>query len=322
MTITPPVQVSIVVPVYRSHQTLARCLEALSRQTRRDFETILVDSSPGRECEEVVAVQGGAVPAVPGLRFTRSPRRLLPQEAREVGLALARAPLLLFTDPDCYPAPDWVERLLAAQAAAGGPVCGALACHGRRWLDRGVHLCKFSKWLPAGGRRAVDMGPTAALLIPRQLFDRAGGFGGQSLLGDTSLSWTLRRGGETIWFEPGAVTEHHHLQTFRSFVAERYRRGKLFARLRLGWLGAGRPGAAVYLVASALPVRLATNLAHTARHAARAGMLGALAACLPVVVAGHGAALAGEAVAYAGCLLRRGARERSGSELSAAAGRR
>ncbi len=306
------------VPVYRSHQTLTGCLEALSRQTRRDFETILIDSSPGGECEEIVAEMDAAVP---GLRFSRSPRRLLPQEAREAGVALARAPLLLFTDPDCYPAPDWLERLLAAQAAAGGPVTGALACHGRRWLDRGVHLCKFSKWLPGGRRRAVDMGPTAALLIPRQLFDRAGGFGGQSLLGDTSLSWTLRRGGETIWFEPRAVTEHHHLQTFRSFLGERYRRGKLFARLRLLWLGAGRSGAAAYLVVSALPVRLLSNLAHTARHAMRAGMLGSFAACLPVVAAGHAASLAGEAVAYAGRLLR-GTREPSGGELSAAAGRR
>ncbi|MBV8200017.1 MAG: glycosyltransferase [Acidobacteria bacterium] len=314
MTAQPSVEVSIVVPVYQSQRTLPRCLEALSRQTRQDFETILVDSSPGSECERLVAAAGAAVP---GLRFTHAPRRLLPQEAREVGVAMARAPLLLFTDPDCYAAPDWLERLLAAHRVAGGAVAGALACHGRRWLDRGVHLCKFSKWLPAGEPRAVDMGPTAALLIPRRLFERAGGFGGEALLGDIILSWTLRRGGETIWFEPRAVAEHHHLPTFRSFVAERYRRGKLFGHLRLDWLRAGRPTALCYLLASALPLRLATNLAHTARHAARAGMAAGLAARLPLVAAGHGAALAGEAVAYAGRLLRGdGAGRRDGSQRS------
>jgi GT2 family glycosyltransferase len=294
------VAVSIVVPLYQSHGTLRRCLEALSRQTRRDFETILVDSSPDQESANVVATAGATVP---GLRFTRTPRRLQAQAAREVGVAMARAPLLLFTDPDCYPAPDWLERLLAAQSQVGGPVAGALACHGRRWLDAGVHLCKFSKWLPGGEMRAVDMGPTAALLIPRQLFERAGGFGAERLMGDTILSWTLRRDGETIWFEPRAVAEHHHLHTWRSFVAERYERGKLFARLRLDWLRAGRPTALGYLLASALPVRLATNLAHTARHAIRAGMLGAFAVRLPVVAVGHGAALTGEAMTYAGRLL-------------------
>jgi GT2 family glycosyltransferase len=300
VTTPPSVAVSIVVPVYQSQRTLARCLEALSRQTRRDFEIILVDSSPGGECESVAA----AAAAVPGLRYTHSPRRLLPQAAREVGVEMARAPLLLFTDPDCYAAPDWLEELLAAHDAAGGPVAGALACHGRRWLDSGIHLCKFSKWLPAGERRAVDMGPTAALLIPRRLFERAGGFGGHGLLGDIVLSWTLRRDGETIWFAPRAVASHHHLDTWRSFVAERYRRGKIFARLRLDWLRAGRPTALGYLLASALPLRLATNLAHAARHAARAHSLGSFALQLPVVAAGHGASLAGEAAAYAGRLVR------------------
>jgi GT2 family glycosyltransferase len=314
-----PVEVSIVVPVYQSERTLSRCLAALSRQTRRDFETILVDSSPGGECERVVSAVGAAVP---GLRFTHAPRRLLPQEAREVGVAMARAPLLLFTDPDCYAEPDWLERLLAAHHATGGPVAGALACHGRRWLDLGVHLCKFSKWLPAGNRREVDMGPTAALLIPRRLFERAGGFGGKGMLGDIVLSWTLRRNGETIWFEPRAVADHHHLQTWSSFVAERYRRGKLFASLRLDWLHAGRTTALGYLLASALPVRLATNLAHAVRHAARAGMFWGLAVRMPVVAVGYGASLAGEAVTYARHLLRGGDATSMKIDLSAADGQR
>jgi GT2 family glycosyltransferase len=314
VTTLSPVEVSIVVPVYRSELTLSRCLAALSRQTRRDFETILVDSSPGGECEKVVAEVGAAVP---GLRFTRAPHRLLPQEAREMGVGMARAPLLLFTDPDCYAEPDWLEHLLAAHHATGGPVAGALACHGRRWLDLGVHLCKFSKWLPGGERRAVDMGPTAALLIPRRLFECAGGFGGRGMLGDTVLSWTLRRDGETIWFEPRAVADHHHLQTWSSFVAERYQRGKLFARLRLDWLRAGRPTALGYLLASVLPVRLVTNLAHALRHAARAGMFRDLASRIPVVAVGYGASLAGEAVAYAGRLLRAGRRDLATIDLSA-----
>ena len=142
------------------------------------------------------------------------------------------------------------------------------------------------------------------------------------MLGDTVLSWTLRRNGETIWFEPRAVAAHHHLQTLSSFLAERYRRGKLFARLRLGWLAAGRPTALGYLLASALPVRLATNLAHAVRHAARAGMVRGFAVRMPVVAVGYGASLAGEAVVYAGHLLRGGGGDLLKMGLSATDGQR
>ena len=42
----PRPAVSVIIPAYNSHDTLAGCLEALSRQTFQDFETLVVDSGP------------------------------------------------------------------------------------------------------------------------------------------------------------------------------------------------------------------------------------------------------------------------------------
>ena len=39
--------------------------------------------------------------------------------------ALARAELLVFTDPDIYPPPDWLERMVAAHERHGAVVVGA-----------------------------------------------------------------------------------------------------------------------------------------------------------------------------------------------------
>ncbi|HKI03353.1 MAG TPA: glycosyltransferase [Thermoanaerobaculia bacterium] len=302
----PRPALSVVIPAYDSHDTLAGCLEALERQTFRNFETIVVDSGPDGTSERIVAER------FPWVRFERSARRLLPHAARNRGVELARAELIVFTDPDIYARPGWLERLLDAYRATGEVVVGALACHGDLWRDQGIHLCKFSKWLPGGRPRSLDMSPTANMLIAKKRLAEAGGLPGDEMLGDVVLSrGVLERGGR-LWFEPRAVVEHHHLQGVRSYLRERYTRGKMFGEMRAGWLGDRRGRLLLYLAVTVLPVRLARILALVGLHAGQAGQTGRFVSTLPLMMAGHGASLAGEAAAYARRLaLRRGRRTAS-----------
>lgn len=284
--------VSVLIPAYDSHATIGGCLEALARQTFRDFEAIVVDSGPDGTTERMVAER------FPWVRYRRSARRLLPHGARNAGVEMARAELFVFTDPDVYAHPDWLERLVASHRESGEVIVGALSCFGGRWLDQGIHLCKFSKWLPAGPPRPVDMSPTANMLIARPRFEEAGGLPGDVFLGDVTLSWSLRDSGRGLRFEPRAVVEHDHRQGFRDFLRERYTRGKMFGDLRSARLGERRGAILGYLLATVVPVRLARILALVASHARGAGQTGLYLATLPLVLAGHAASLAGEVVAY------------------------
>jgi GT2 family glycosyltransferase len=290
------VEVSIVIPCFNSERTLAGCLDALRRQSFTRFEIVIVDSSPGGECEAIVCEH------YPEVRYEHSLRRLLPHAARNRGAQAAVGELLVFTDPDVYPDHRWLETLVASHRATGYITVGAIGCHGLRWLDVANHLCKFSTWLPAGQPRPVDMGPTANLLCPRRLFIEMGGFPGERMLGDVSFSWHARRLGHTLWFEPHAVVLHHHTQGLREFVAERYGRGALFGKLRTDWHGNARVVHVAYLLASLLPVRFTRILALTTVRCWRAGLLADLASTLPVVALGHAAWLAGECRSYAGLL--------------------
>lgn len=292
-----PPKVSVVVAVYLSEATLDGFLDALARQTFRDFETILVDSGPTAACEQIVARR------VEPLVYARSAGRLFPQAARNAGVERSRGRLLVFTDPDVYAAPDWLERLVAAHRETGDVVVGALACHGSKWLDRGVHLCKFSKWLPGGARRPVDMSPTANMLVPGALFEEMGRFHGDMLMGDATLSRELLEAGRTLLFEPRAVVEHHHLETVRSFVRERWLRGIRYGQLRGSWMRGRRPLLFALLLGSLLPLRVVSNVSHCARHAARAGALRTFLSTFPVVVLGFSASILGEAKGYAEALL-------------------
>lgn len=303
--------VSVVIPAYRSHATIGRCLSALRVQTHRDFEVVVVDSSPDERTAELVST------GFPEVTFEHSQVRLLPHAARNRGVELAHGALLVFTDPDVYADRGWLAALLSAHRSSGQPVVGALACHGNGWTDTAIHLCKFSKWLPGGSSpRSLDMGPTAALLVPRELFDRLGGFSGDYLLADALLSWEARRRGCVLWFEPRAVAEHHHDSGWRGFLHERFVRGVLFGDMRAAWKGHRWRHDLLFLAASLSLARLPRIAVLMARHAARAGMLGRFLSTAPLSLAGQACGLLGEGMAYG----RRLARSRRPAHAPPAAG--
>ena len=96
-------EASVVIATRDRPQLLARVLDALRTQhTDRAFEVIVVDDGSTPPLDES---------ALTGLH----PARLVrgnghgPGAARNVGVTAAQAPLVLFTDDDTVPDPDWVE---------------------------------------------------------------------------------------------------------------------------------------------------------------------------------------------------------------------
>jgi GT2 family glycosyltransferase len=298
-------RVAVVIAAYESYATIGRCLEALGSQTFQDFETIVVDSSPNDRTAGIVEA------GFPEVDYWYSPARLLPHAARNEGVRRATAPVLVFTDPDIYADPDWLEQMVGAHDETGGVIVGAIDCAGRRWHDRGIHITKFSKWLPGGERRDVDMGPTATLLVRRTDYDAVGGFSGDLVLGDVGFSTALRALGRDLIFEPRAVVEHHHTQSFRSFIRERWTRGIMYGKIRAGQRNDDRLDLLGWFLVTALPVRFARNSLLVFSQCARASRLGELAVTAPIVVAGYMASLAGEALAYVQLFISKGSRLRA-----------
>jgi GT2 family glycosyltransferase len=288
--------VSVIVPAWRSGATIRASLESILGQSYREFEVIVVESSGDAETAAMIARD------FPAVKCVQSPVRLLPQAARNRGVAEARGGLLVFTDPDIYVSPRWLETLVAGWQECGEVVIGSFACFGSSLRDFGFHLTKFSKWLPAGAWREVDNAPSGNMLVSRAHFQAVGGFREELFIGDVELSRCLRERGVRLWFEPKAVVEHHHLYGLREFCAERYQRGRWYGELRASWYERSRWRIAWLLLVTVLPVRLCSNLLLVARQAARAGETVRLIASLPVLIAGYVATLAGEARAYASAL--------------------
>ncbi|EDX87615.1 glycosyl transferase, group 2 family protein [Synechococcus sp. PCC 7335] len=133
--------VSVIVPVFNDAARLRLCLQALAAQTygaygegaqaeggqveghqvdrKADYEVIVVDnaSAASENISDVVAEFPCAVYAYESLPGSYA--------ARNRGVALAKGDILAFTDADCIPAKDWIEK--GVSYLIKSPHCGLVA---------------------------------------------------------------------------------------------------------------------------------------------------------------------------------------------------
>jgi len=293
----PLPEVSIIMGVYESEQSVARSLSALYAQTFTDFEILMMDSSKSDGVEEIVRTE------FPDVIFRRSPIRLSSEAARNQIAPMAQGNIFVFTDPDIYPNPTWLETLVSTYYSKGCVLAGAIDCYGDRWLDVAMHICNFDIWLSGGVLREMPIGATSNMLCPRDIFEEIGGFPDVPVSGDTVFCWDLTQRGYDLLFVPEATVYHHHLSTWRDFLKEQFFRGIVQASLRPEWFGWNRNRIILQLVVSILPIRLLKLTARAAANARRAQLFREFVLSLPVIVSGQSAWLLGASITYARTLL-------------------
>ena len=282
-----PPRVSVICPAYHSYDTIEPSLRSIEAQAFRDFEIVVVNSSPETRTQEIVTSK------FPSVRFVQSPVRLYPHAARNRGIADATGELLAFTDPDCIAATDWLEKLVAAMDRGCGIALGGMGLIEPSRRETGIHLQKFH-WCLAGGSAGERSDvATANACLTREVWRQAGPFDADLFCGDSLLAWRAKRAAFRIDFVPDAVVRHHHGQSVGGFVRERSTRGKEFARTRADWHGWSRGKSLLQLLAT--PATLLLVTARSVRDAISAGYGLRSLSTLPLQLLGHAAWLVGEA---------------------------
>lgn len=111
--------VSVIIPVFNDSKRLALCLKALQNQTypQNLYEIIVVDNGSQENIKEVVTQFSQA--------FTTHESRPGSYAARNKGISLAKGEVIGFTDSDCIPALDWIEK--GVKNIQSVPNCGLVA---------------------------------------------------------------------------------------------------------------------------------------------------------------------------------------------------
>ena len=151
---------SVIIPVYKSDTTIQRCVAGLQCLEHESFEVIFVVSSPDDRSSEIIR-------RFPQFRLIRPKERMLMHAARNAGIQAARGDVIVFTDPDCVVAPDWLSELDKSLKSGHSVVGGGIALYPGGVIDQAAHIVKFWRWFPGGEDRYAEDLATANFAVKR-----------------------------------------------------------------------------------------------------------------------------------------------------------
>ena len=152
-----------------------------------------------------------------------------PAQARNRGVAEARAPIVLFTDADCAPAKDWIETMLRPfEDPSIVGVKGAYRSRQKALVARFVQREYESKYERMLRRFTIDFVDTYSAAFRREAFLAAGGYSTAfptASVEDQEFSFRLHKRGAKMVFVPGAVVEHLHVTTTWAYLGKKFKIG-------------------------------------------------------------------------------------------------
>lgn len=165
---------TICLPYYEAGAFLEEALAALERQTRQDFDVVVVDDGSPSEDGRAAFARCAARYADRGWTFITQTNQY-PGAARNRAARDAQTEFLLFLDADDVATPTLVERLLRA-ALLTGDDCLTVPLY---VFANDPHGPAVSLYDPPGaltGSMADDMHGGACILVRRAAFEQLGGF--------------------------------------------------------------------------------------------------------------------------------------------------
>jgi GT2 family glycosyltransferase len=230
--------VTIVVGPRERFSYTFQTVEYVYAHTKVPFEMVCVDGNSPPPVRAFLEEQA----RVRGITVVRTERYLIPNEARNLGLAQVKTPYVVFLDNDVAVAPGWLDAMLACAEATGAAVVTPLTCIGQK-LHQKVHIAggelrltesngrrrlhermrfvdrPLSQVRPLLTREPTQLVEFHCFLARTDLFERLGPFDEQmfSTREHIDFSLAVQSLGEPIYFEPEATVTFVQAPPFEGY---------------------------------------------------------------------------------------------------------
>ena len=218
--------VSVVIACPYGSWMLDECLKALSEQTYRNFEVIVLpDGELSGQSQDIRTGERSQLLTIPT-------GKVRPAEKRNLGIKSAKGEIVAFIDDDAYPDAHWLEYAVKyfgdeTIGAVGGPGVtpsgdSFMARIGGRVYDNILVSGNYRYRYKTGGvRRDVDDYPSCNLFVRKSLLDSFGGYRTDFWPGeDTLLCKDIVDSGSRIVYDPWIVVYHHRRPIFGAHLRQ------------------------------------------------------------------------------------------------------
>ncbi|MDI6782998.1 MAG: sugar transferase [bacterium] len=208
--------ISVIVPVYNAESTIGDCLTALTKQTvsQSDYEIVVVDDGSTDNTSEIVR----QFPVI----YIREENQG-PAMARNLGAQVAKGDLILFTDSDCIPEPDWIEKMLVPfknnPEVVG--VKGVYLTQQKQLAARFAQAEFEERYERLKKFKYIDFVDSYSAGFKKEVFLSIGGFDPAFAVAnneDVELSYRLAQQKYKMVFQPEAKVSHLHADAFFDYL--------------------------------------------------------------------------------------------------------
>lgn len=212
--------VSIIIPTFNGGSRIGQCLHALLEQaSSKDFEILVVNDGSTDDTARALSI-------CPDIKvITQS--NAGPAAARNRGAQDARGAIILFTDDDCVPAADWLERMLepfADKDVVG--VKGAYRTHQKELAARFVQIEYEDRYRLMSRFDCIDFVDTYSAAFRRERFLEMNGYDTSfpvACAEDIELSYRMSARGWKMKFAQGAIVCHTHPDTLSRYLRKKFK---------------------------------------------------------------------------------------------------
>lgn len=214
------IQYSIIIPAFNAAHTLPACLAACAEQDGMDratYEIIVVNDGSGDETA-VVAQNTGADKTITHAQSQGA------GAARNSGTAVAQGDIILFTDADCIPHPNWLAMMTAPFADPDLAGCkGIYSSNQPQIVARFVQIEYEDKYDRLRPQPTIDFIDTYSAAYRRDVLEASSGFDTRIFyVEDQELSFRLAANGSKLTFQPNAIVAHLHSDSIRAYARKKF----------------------------------------------------------------------------------------------------
>ena len=215
-----PISASIIIPTFNGSARIGNCLSALAAQIAgRPIEILVVDDGSTDHIADVVE-------QYPAARLIVQ-KNAGPASARNRGAREAAGKIILFTDDDCVPMPDWLDAML--EPFKQPDIVGAKGVYRTRQksvIARFVQIEYEDKYRLMKSLVSIDFIDTYSAGFVRDRFLEMTGYDTSfpvACAEDVELSYRMSARGWKMVFALAAVVFHTHPGTLSQYLRKKYK---------------------------------------------------------------------------------------------------